>query len=96
VCEVEGCERAINRDGVCFKHKLATIRFSSSSLKHERNGSDATGGTGTREYVRRMYEKRRRDGLPDPQPENAASARFAPAAGPMNNNKKYRIANGGI
>jgi hypothetical protein len=96
MCEVEGCSKPINRDGVCFAHKLATIRFSAASLKNERNGSDATGGTGTREYVQRMYAKRRADGMADPIPENAKAARFAPAAGPMNNNRKYRAANGGI
>jgi hypothetical protein len=78
MCERDGCDRPVNRDGLCLPHKLKTASFNVGSLKRERNGADASGGRGTREYVRDMYEKRRAAGLPDPIPENSKSAAFAP------------------
>jgi len=78
VCTLDGCERPLNRDGLCFKHKIQTIRSSTEGLKREREGRDVTGGQGTRKYVEDMYAQKRRQGLPDPIPENKASARFAP------------------
>lgn len=97
ICSLEGCERPLNRDGVCFYHKMKTIRFGVEGVRRERNGKGLgpDGDSSTREYVRNMYEQRRKDGLPDPIPENAEAAKFAPAAGPMRD-KKYKEANNGL
>ena len=74
---------------------MHTLRFSVNNLRVERNGGDVTGGRGTREYVRSMYERRRANGLPDPVPSNKKAAAFAPAMG-VARDKKYRTANGGL
>lgn len=83
VCSLEGCSKPINKDGVCLIHKLKSLNYGIARIKKEREGTDATGGRGTREYVRDMYEKRRAAGLPDPEPKNKKSAAFAPARGPV-------------
>jgi hypothetical protein len=97
VCSYEDCDRPVNRDGVCFPHKIKSVRFGVEGIARERKGGGpgVTGTEGTREYVRQMYEQRRKDGLPDPVPANKEAAKFAPAAGPMAN-KKYREANNGL
>ena len=97
MCEIEGCDRDLNRDGLCFYHKIRTIRFGVEEFARERKGGSPGPDpyAGTREYVENMYEQRRKDGLPDPIPENAEAAKFAPAAGPMRG-KKYREANNGL
>lgn len=81
MCELDDCEKAVNRDGLCFKHKLDTVSINTQNLKKEREGKDVTGGAGTATYVRDMYESRRAAGLPDPIPENREAARYAPARG---------------
>lgn len=70
----------LNVDG-CFGCKAASIRFDVAGLKREREERDVSGGRGTREYVRDMFEQRRRAGLPDPVPENRKAAQFAPRRG---------------
>lgn len=84
MCQIEGCDRPINRDGLCFPHKIKTIRVGTESLKREREGRDASGGQGARAYAENMYKRRRAAGLPDPIPHNKESARYAPRKGPMN------------
>jgi hypothetical protein len=79
----------------CFGCKIATVNLPTAALAMERDGRSVTGGDTTREYVRRMFEKRRADGLPDPVPETAAAAKFAPAAG-VARDKKYKEANNGL
>lgn len=38
-CEVVGCERPVNRDGVCFPHKLKTVGWTGGyRMKMEREG----------------------------------------------------------
>lgn len=78
MCSRDGCDRPVNKDGLCLPHKLKTVSMETSTLKREREGRDVSGGRGTREYVRDMYEQRRAAGLPDPVPENKKSAAFAP------------------
>ena len=95
MCSIEDCDRPLNRDELCFYHKMHTLRFSVNNLRVERNGGDVTGGRGTREYVRSMYERRRANGLPDPVATTKEAAAFAPAIG-VAGGKKYRAANGGI
>lgn len=92
MCSIDGCERPVNRDGLCLTHKLKTVRSNMGHLRRERNGEDATGGMGTEAFVRDMYEKRRAAGLPDPEPANKEAARYAPAAG-IHADKKYRQVN---
>lgn len=39
VCTVEGCENPLNRDGLCFAHKIGTLRWNGGyRLKKEREG----------------------------------------------------------
>lgn len=92
MCGVEGCERAVNRDGLCFTHKIKTIRVGTEPLKREREGTDVTMGMGTEQYAKRMYAKYRAEGKPDPIPENTKAARYAPAKGVFRD-KKYKEAN---
>ena len=84
MCGVEGCDKPVNKDGVCLLHKLKTLNYGVEGLKRERNGADVTGGRGTKEYVRDMYEQRRAAGMEDPVPKNKKAAAFAPRKGPMN------------
>lgn len=82
MCSVSGCDRPLNRDGLCFYHKLQTVYTSTATITRERKGQGpAHGDGGTREYVRSMYQQRRAAGLPDPIPENSKAAAFAPAKG---------------
>lgn len=81
MCEVEGCGKPINRDGVCLRHKLLTVKPATAGLKREREGRDVSGGMGTRKYVEDMFASRRAAGLPDPEPENRHAARYAPKKG---------------
>ncbi len=78
MCSEIGCEREINRDGVCLVHKLKTVKANVNDLKREREGKDVTGGMGTAAFVKDMYEKRRSLGAEDPEPENKHAARYAP------------------
>jgi hypothetical protein len=48
MCESVGCKKPINKDGVCLIHKLRTVRANTHGIKAERNGTDVTGGMGTR------------------------------------------------
>ncbi len=95
MCEVDDCGRKVNRDGLCFKHKIQTLHFDLKDLRMENRGLDASGGLGTTEYVKQMYENRRAAGLNDPAPANKKAARYAPAIG-TRGGKKYRAANGGL
>ena len=95
MCEIEGCERSLNRDGLCFYHKVKTVRTNIADLRRENRGEGIAGDSGTAEYVRSMYETRRAQGLPDPLPENAEAAKFAPAIG-VHGGKAYRKVNGGL
>jgi hypothetical protein len=83
MCSIEGCDNEINRDDLCFKHKIKTVRMSAAQIKLERNdgGWGIDPSAGTRENVRRMYEDRRANGQTDPVPENSKAAAFAPARG---------------
>ncbi len=95
MCEVDGCDREVNRNNLCFKHKIRTLHFDLDGLKRENRDLDVSGGLGTTEYVKQMYENRRAAGLCDPEPENEKAARYAPAIG-TRGGKKYRAANGGL
>ena len=95
MCEIEGCERDLNRDGLCFHHKVKTVRTNIADLRRENRGEGVHGDSGTEEYVRSMYKARRDSGLPDPVPENAEAAKFAPAIGTAGG-KEYRKINGGL
>ena len=97
LCQEDACSNEVNRDGVCFKHKVQTIRFGVENVKRQRRGEGPglTGYESDREYVEQMYEARREEGLPDPVPANSKAAAFAPAMG-VKRDKKYREANGGI
>lgn len=78
-CTLDDCDRELNRDGVCFYHKMRTIRFGTAQLSRERKGQGwgINPEAGTRENVRAMYEDRRAKGLPDPEPANSEAAKFA-------------------
>jgi hypothetical protein len=97
VCTIEGCGLEENRDGLCFKHKIKTLRFGTEEFARARRGGGPglRGDETDREYVRNMYEARRKSGLPDPIPANKKAAALAPAAGPMRG-KKYKEANNGL
>ena len=79
----------------CYGCKLTTINMSAAAVSMERRGDDVSGGMGTASYVRNMYEKRRAAGQPDPEPENAKAARYAPKM-PLEGRKKYREINNGL
>lgn len=81
MCGVADCDRPVNRDGVCLRHKLLTVSTDTGAIKRERNGTDVSAGMGTRKYVEDMYAVRRKAGLPDPEPANAKAARYAPKRG---------------
>ena len=95
MCEVRGCERPVNRDGLCFPHKIKTVRLDVAVLQRENRDLDAAGNLGTTEYVKQMFETRRAAGLSDPEPANKHAAKYAPAIGTAGG-KKYRKANGGL
>ena len=95
MCEVEGCERPINRNGLCFPHKIKTVNMDLDNLRRDNRGEGAAGNMGNREYVRKMYQDRRDAGLADPIPDNDESAKYAHAVG-VHGGKKYREANGGL
>jgi len=95
MCEIEGCTRSLNRDGLCFHHKVKTVRTGIEALKRENKGEGVFGDMGERQYVDSMYKARREAGLADPVPENAKAAKFAPAMG-VHRDKKYRETNGGL
>lgn len=84
---VEGCQPC----------KWATVRTSTERFTRQRKGEGpgAQADMNDREYVRKMYEDRRAQGLPDPIPDNAKAAALAPAAGPVRD-KKYKEANNGL
>ena len=80
----------------CKPCKWATVGLSAASIIRERQGEGpALGDQGTKAYVEKMFEDRRRDGLADPIPRTKEAAKFAPAAG-VTRDKKYRKANGGL
>lgn len=87
MCSIRDCDRPVNRDGLCFPHKIKTVQVDTGMVKRERAGVDVSMGRGTREYVRDMYERRRAAGLPDPEPKNKKAAAFAPAKGPIRTNE---------
>ncbi len=95
MCEVHGCDRVVNRDGLCFPHKIKTIHMDIDGLRRDNRGEGAAGNMGNREYVKDMYEKRRSAGMSDPEPANSEAAKLAPAIG-TRGGKKYRAANGGL
>ena len=95
MCEIEGCERPINRSGLCFPHKMKTVGFNLKHLHADVQGDNVQGDIGTTEYVKNMYENRRAAGMADPEPANAEAAKYAPAIG-TRGGKKYREANGGL
>ena len=95
MCEREGCARPLNRDGLCFHHKVKTVRTNIADLRRENRGEGVHGDSGTAEYVRSMYKARRDAGKPDPVPENAEAAKFAPAIG-VHGGRGYRRNNGGL
>jgi hypothetical protein len=95
MCSIENCDKAINRDGVCLRHKLLTVNANVEHLRQERNGTDLTQGRGTRAYVENMYAKRRAQGLPDPLPTTKEAARYAPKVG-LTKSRKYKEANNGL
>lgn len=78
MCSVTGCDREINRDGLCLTHKLKSVNMNAANLKREREGRDASGGRGAAAYAKSVYEKARAAGREDPIPMNKQSARFAP------------------
>lgn len=80
----------------CQPCKWATVGLSTATITREREGKGpGLGDGGTKEYVTKMFEDRRRDGYADPIPENPEAAKFAPAVGVFRD-KKYREANGGL
>lgn len=81
MCEVEGCEKPINKGGVCLRHKLLTVSANTGWIKREREGVDATGGMGSRAYAEDVYKKARERGREDPEPMNKHAARYAPKKG---------------
>lgn len=95
MCEVKGCSRPVNRDGLCFPHKAKTINMDIDGLRMENRDLDVTGGLGMTEYVKQMYENRRAAGMCDPEPDNKKAAVYAPAIG-TRGSKKYRAQNGGL
>lgn len=96
LCQHEdGCDLEINRDGLCFKHKIKTVRMGATSFTQERRGEDITQGRGTAAYVRDFTEKRRAAGLHDLEPENKAAARFMPKTSIVDR-KKDRERNNGL
>lgn len=85
---------ALDVDG-CYGCKISSVRLNTDNLTRERDGRSPTGGSTTREYVKRMYEKRRAAGQPDPEPVTKEAAAFAPAAG-VARPKNYKKINGGL
>ena len=95
MCDVVGCKRPVNRDGLCFPHKAKTINMDIDGLRRENRDLDVTGGLGNTEYVKLMYENRRAAGMNDPEPENKKAAMFAPPIG-TSGGKQHRARNGGL
>ena len=85
----------MNRDRLCFYHKVKTVRTNIADLRRENRGEGVAGNSGTAEYVRSMYAARRASGLPDPEPENREAAKFAPAIG-VHGGREHRARNGGL
>ena len=80
----------------CYGCKILTVQLNTGSFTRERESRGiGFSDEGTAAYVRDMYASRRAAGMADPVAENAAAAKFAPAAG-MSRNKKYRKANAGL
>ncbi len=95
MCEIEGCDRVVNRDGLCFPHKIKTVNMDIDHLRRDNMGAGVAGNLGNKEYVKQMYENRRAAGMSDPEPANKEAAKYAPAAG-TSGGKKYRAQNGGL
>ena len=79
----------------CQPCKWATVSLSSATISLERKGEGPHGDLGTREYVNKMFEDRRRDGRPDPVPAEGNDGAFAPAEG-VARDKNYKKINGGL
>lgn len=94
-CEMEGCERPLNRDGLCFPHKAKTVNMGIEFLKMDNRNKGVDGGMGTAEYVKQMYENRRAAGMHDPEAANEKAAIYAPKP-PLIGRKAYRKANNGL
>lgn len=58
VCEVQGCNREMNRDGLCFGHKLKTVSF--GGLQRMRNDREL--GVTQMQRRQEIYEGARRTG----------------------------------
>lgn len=65
----------------CPECQLYSVRPLIGGLQNANKGLGAAGHMTDREYVRDMYEKRRAQGLPDPEPMNSKSAALAPGKG---------------
>lgn len=77
MCSLESCDKPINKDGVCLRHKLLSVHADVGAFTREREGKDASGGEGSAAYARSVYEKARANGI-EPEPMNKESAKFAP------------------
>ena len=95
MCEIEGCTRPLNRDGLCFPHKAKTLSLRIAGLRRENRGEGVFGDMGAQQYVNSMYKARRASGLADPEPSNKEAAKLAPAIG-VHGGKEYRKNNGGL
>jgi hypothetical protein len=79
----------------CDPCRWATVTPATQVITLERKGEGPHGDLGSREYVNKMFEDRRRNGLPDPVPAEGNDGRWAPAAG-VNRSKDYKKVNGGL
>lgn len=79
----------------CQPCKWASLSYNTDTFTKERKGEGPMGDQGTRAYVEKMYEDRRREGRADPVPTTKEAAKFAPAAG-VARDKNYKKNNGGL
>lgn len=77
MCSVNRCDKPVNKDGVCLRHKLLSVSTDVGAFTREREGKAAAGDGGAAAYARSVYEKARARGI-EPEPMNKESARFAP------------------
>lgn len=74
VCEIEGCPRDVNRDGVCLTHKLKSVNFTGLE-RMRRNRED---NTTQAEIKQEIFDAAREDGV-DIKQKNVTS----PTSGPL-------------